>query len=542
MSEGKGYIKVYTRQPEQECYPKGLAYSIHMSYSQDKDAFYPMNRNYGILFAKAQICQDNTLFPQGVKEPKIFSMENGGFGIAAVRVNENGDADKSSYGRLLLWKTKDFITFEEAGWITAEKLNQMHAGDCLEIDGSILERAKEYWNPVANTDILIPENTVVRSPEELDQIKVKAVYSDGSLSEKVVTWEKDSINFSVPGIYRVKGTIKEKKFSFPLAKGYGDPVLFFWEGKWYYTSTNDNQNDIGLYVREADTVAGLFEENTVEHLILAQDEDRELIQTFWAPEFHVIGGTLYLLFAVSGSVWGPQCHLMRLKDGYPITSADSWENPIRVTKRDGSWLSEDGITLDMTYLKTKRQSYMVWSYRKGIGTPSDTGSMLYIAAVNEKEPWKLASDPVLLSRPLYGWENVDGTINNEGPYAFVKNGTVYLTYSGGSANGYTYALGLLTAQEDDNLLEESAWLKRCAPVLSFYSVKGEYGPGHNSFYVDEDGDLMIAYHGETELTGSLRCNGIRRVHFRRDGFPEFGMAAAEDLNPNLVRVEIDVRV
>lgn len=53
---------------------------------------------------------------------------------------------------------------------------------------------------------------------------------------------------------------------------------------------------------------------------------------------------------------------------------------------------------------------------------------------------------------------------------------------------------------------------------------------------------MIAYHGETELTGTLRCDGIRRVHFRRDGFPEFGMSAEEDLNPALAGVEMEVRV
>ena len=125
------------------------------------------------------------------------------------------------------------------------------------------------------------------------------------------------------------------------------------------------------------------------------------------------------------------------------------KNPVRVCKKDGSWLTEDGITLDMTYIKTKRASYMVWSYRKDIATPLDTGSMLYIATIDEKEPWILTSNPVLLSRPLLGWENVAGTINNEGPYAFLKDGKVFLTYSGGSANGYTYAVGLFTANEED---------------------------------------------------------------------------------------------
>lgn len=542
MEEKRGYIRVYTRQPDRDSYPGGLAYSVHMAYSYDGSVFTPMNRNYGVLFAEALIREDNTLLPRNVREPRIFPDGEGGFGIAAVRVSESGGGDEGSQGKCLLWKTKDLITFEDAGWIPAEELERLGAGDCLEIDGAVLGRAREYWDPVYNTEIRVPQSVVVHSAGELDQIRARAVYSDGSAVTKSVLWDKGGINFSADGTYKVRGTVRDKSFPFPLASGYGDPVLFFWEGKWYYTSTNDNMNDIGLYVREADTVAGLFDENITEHLILAQDERRQLVQTFWAPEFHVIGGALYLLFAVSGSAWGPQCHLMRLKKGCPITRADSWEDPVRIRKKDGSWLTEDGITLDMTYLKTSRRSYMVWSYRKGIGTPADTGSMLYIAAVEEEEPWKLAGDPVLLSRPLYGWENVDGTINNEGPHAFVRDGQVYLTYSGGSANSYTYALGLLTAREDDDLLQTAAWSKRCAPVLSFYSVEGEYGPGHNSFYVDEDGDLMIAYHGETELTATLRCDGIRRVHFRRDGFPEFGMSAAEDLDPALACVEMEVCV
>ena len=401
-------------------------------------------------------------------------------------------------------------------------------------------RAEEYWNPIVNTEITVPECVVVHSAEELDEIRVTAVYSDGSTSLKKVIWEKDGIDFSTPVICEVQGRVEDKSYPFPLAKGYGDPVLFWWEGKWYYISTNDNMDDIGLYVREADTVRELFEEGITEHLILARDESRELIQTFWAPEFHVIGGELYLLFAVSGHVWGPQCHFMKLKKGCPITEAKSWEDPVRVRRKDGSWLSEDGITLDMTYLKTIRGSWLIWSYRRHIGTALDTGSMLYIAATDEKEPWRLKSDPVLLSRPLFGWENVAGTINNEGPYTFVKDGRVYLTYSGGSANSYTYALGLFMARERDNLLDISVWNKHCAPVLSFYSVEGEYGPGHNSFFEDEDGDLMIAYHGETGLDQNLRCDGIRRVHFRRDGFPEFGMSAGEDLDQKLREVKMKI--
>lgn len=548
MKEYKGYIKVYTRQPEADCYPEGLSLSIHMAGSRDGEDFQPFNKNYGILFAKAQIREDDTICPKGVSHPQVFPLKEGGYGIAAVRVSENGEPDESAEGKLLLWKTEDFISFENIGLTDIGAVEQLRAEEGIsgeasayvEVEGDILARAKERWNPVVNTKIAVPECAVVHSAGELDEIRATAVYSDGSASLKKVIWEKEGIDFSTPGTCEVQGRVADKSYPFPLAKGYGDPVLFRWEGKWYYISTNDNMDDVGLYVREADTVRELFEEGITEHLILAEDESRELIQTFWAPEFHVIGGELYLLFAVSGRVWGPQCHFMKLKKGCPITDKESWEDPVRVRRKDGSWLSEDGITLDMTYLKTIRGSWLIWSYRKHIGTALDTGSMLYIAAADEKEPWKLKSDPLLLSRPLYGWENVAGTINNEGPYAFVKDGMVYLTYSGGSANSYTYALGLFTARESDDLLDISAWNKRCAPVLSFYSVEGEYGPGHNSFFEDEDGDLMIAYHGETGLDQNLRCDGIRRVHFRRDGFPELGMSAGEDLNQKLREVKIKV--
>jgi hypothetical protein len=49
---------------------------------------------------------------------------------------------------------------------------------------------------------------------------------------------------------------------------------------------------------------------------------------------------------------------------------------------------------------------------------------------------------------------------------------------------------------------------------------------------------MIAYHGETDIKERLRCDGIRRVHFRADGTPYFQMSAEEDLPEDLRQVTI----
>ena len=547
---------VYIRTPVSGEYPAGLARSIHLAYSEDGVEFHALNQNYGVLFAKASISKENTIRPKGVKDPWVFPLEERKYGIAAISVNEDGSLDEEMAGKALLWTTSDFITFQEEKPMDMESVikteksagtyrldsGETVAGSIIEVSGQLCHCVKQYWSRVFNCSVSVPETITAASPEALEDIRATLTYSDGSQVCKRVLWDTSSVHFDQRGSYDITGIVQSAHYPFPLAKGYGDPVILSWEGKKYYIATNDNKNDIGLYVREALTVEGLFAKDAAEHLILGEDEKRDYRLAFWAPEFHMIGDDLYLLFAVSGKAWSPQCHMMRLKKGGSIIDPDSWTEPVRVQRKDGSWLSEDGITLDMTYMKAGNRSYVVWSYRKHIGSPLDTGSMLYIAEVEEKTPWRLISEPVLLSRPLFGWENVEGTINNEGPYAFQANGRVYLTYSGGSANGYTYVLGLLTAKVQDDLLNTDVWEKSSCPVLSYYSVEGEYGPGHNSFYTDEDGNLMIAYHGETSMESHLRCVGIRRVHFGAGGRPIFDMSADRDLNQALRQVSMKLVV
>lgn len=593
-------ILVYTRRTT-GAYPQGLAGSAYFAVSRSGNGFEPLNGNYGILFAKGTISDDNTIQAKGIKNPWIFAMP-GGYGIAAIRITGDGSPDPESRGKILLFTTTDFTEFTELGLLslnadtdvsevqcrycpetgachilwkarsgkgyynTTDDIRSLtsvsknpsfcsmkppsgfqapeggFAGNTVEISGNLCDRLALRWNKLTCTGLRVPKHSAVRSAADVDNILATAVYSDGSTAQKQMSWDTKDIDFTKPEIHRICGTVKRHPFAFPLACGYGDPVIFPWEGRYYFISTNDNKNDIGLYVREADSIAGLFVSGIQEHLILGQDEDRGLIQTFWAPEFHVIGGALYILFAVSGSQWGPQCHLMQFRKGGRITDSASWEDPVRIKRKDGSFLAQSGITLDMTYLHTTANSYMIWSYRKHIGTEMDTGSMLYIAAVSPLAPFILTSEPVLLSRPLYGWENVEHTINNEGPYAFISGGKIHLTYSGGSANSFTYALGLLTADADADLLNPSAWSKRIAPVCSYYSVKGEYGPGHNSFFTDDQGNLMIAYHAEDALDHNTRCVGIRRVHIDINGQPVLDMSADEDLPPEFAYAEMDIRI
>lgn len=533
-------MKVYTRGDEAApgVYPDGLARSVHFAYSTDGAHFEALNQNYGILFAEGLITEQNTICPKGVRDPRILRAKNGGYLILAVRTEENGEEEAER--SLECWFTRDFLEFSRPEGLTWEDWEK--AGDVVKIDRCLCDRLALYWGRLCNTAVRVPQKVAVSSREELDGIGVTAVYSDGSTVSKAVDWDADGIDWTKEGTVTVSGTVRQQRYPFPLLRGYGDPVLMKWEGKWYYISTNDNTDNVGIYVREADTIPELFEEGAKEHLILDRDEERDFIQTFWAPEFHVIGGELYILLAIGGRVWAPQCHVMKLKRGGRITEPADWETPVRVRLKDGTPLGEGAISLDMTYVKGTQGSYMVWSYREEIGTEKDSGSMLYIAQVSEREPWRLTSDPVLLSRPLYGWENTEGTINNEGPYAFEKDGTIYLTYSGGSANRYSYALGLLRAEVGADLCDARSWKKSPTAVLSYYSVDGVYGPGHNSFFTDEEGNLMIAYHAVESIDSTIRCPGIRRIHFDIQGRPVFHMSEERDLKPELRRVRMQVNV
>ena len=453
-------IRVYIKDIVSNLYGFGLANSIHFSMMDEEGKETEFNHGYGILFPQGCIRADNTIEPRGAANPRIFTVDEK-FYIMCDYVDEQGD--NRAAGQVYVWITYDFISFKEVGL-------QAEAG---------FESATEE---IEINDILVPN------------IKDR--------------W------------LRVGAKVAELEYPYPLIKGFADPVFFKWEGSWYFLSTNDLNGNVGIYLRKADSIRELFEEQAQVSVILDYSVENHFIQTFWAPEWHIIGGVPYILFAVGAEQWAPQSHMMKYKGNGSIMDPASWELPVRVKQKDGHYLSEDGITLDMTYLKDGSSSYVVWSERYNIGTSLDSGSMLYIATIDENNPTVLTSEKVLLSRPLYGWENVDGTINNEGPYALLQNGKIYLSYSGGNACGHTYAVGCLVAKSGTDLLNISSWDKYPTPLLSAYSIQGIDGPGHNSFFVDDEGNTMIAYHGQLDM----RSSAIHKVQFAKDGFPVFDMS------------------
>ena len=173
--------------------------------------------------------------------------------------------------------------------------------------------------------------------------------------------------------------------------------------------------------------------------------------------------------------------------------------------------------------------YLVWAQKD----PSIEGnSNLYIAPM--ANPWTLAADPVMLSKPEYDWECIDFLVN-EGPAFLFHEDKIYITYSA-SGTGVPYAVGLLAADRGSDLTDPASWTKSPVPVFKTCAENGQYGPGHNSFTKSEDGsqDLMI-YHARnyTDIKGDplFDPNRHARVGVVRwtDAGPDFGVPEADTL-------------
>lgn len=531
------FLRVSTREiVDDRTYPSALAQSVHFAVSVDGAAFEPLNHNYGVLYAEAEISAENTILERGVLHPALIRA-NGWIYVLADFVDAVGALLQPE--SVCLWKTRDCSVFEPLGLVPRASLpfDPAASGDTLAITLPELSALVQRYSKLRFSHILLPERVEISDVAELSAIRAEVVYSDGSSDWKPIRWDTSALRS--PGEYTVRGEVQQQKFPYPSACGFADPVIFPWEGKWYYIATNDNTNDVGMYVRGADTVEGLFAPDNEPSVILPYDEERGFIQTFWAPEFHVIGGELYILFAVGGRKWSPHAHMMRLRRGGSILNPDDWEEPLRVIRRDGDDLAQGGITLDMTFFRLSGRAFLCWSQR---WYNPDTGSMLYIAEIDESRPWQLLSEPVLLSRPLYGWENQSGTINNEGPYPLFVGDRLYLSYSGGAAGGYSYVVGYLMIENGQNPLDPASWTKTSCPVSSSVMFSDREGPAHCSFFVGEDGKTYFACHAQPVGQDNQRNTSITRLHFDASGWPVLGLEPEEDLPEACRRVSMKVVV
>ncbi len=553
----------YTRQPiDNVYYDPRLAYSLHLAVSaSNNQEFTPLNHNSGVLFAKATENPDGSLTPKTIKAPIIFAdPENPGqYAVAALRFGGDGEDDPESTNKAYLFKTKDFLEYSDPTEITLPHYEEIVAANAtpqaelqaaakgiegavpqniIEISDEVYQRLTKKLGNRVNTEIRLPQDVTVATPEDLSAIKATAVYSDGTTATKKIDWDFSSIDFTKTGTQTARGRVHQEHFEFPMARHRADPDMCKWNGKYYFIATNDADDNHTLYIREADSIQGLV--NAPETLLLDSTTYEGIGGLLWAPEFHEINGRLYIFHACTpGEFFWEESHIMCLKEGGDPMNRNDWSRPKRVCKADGSNICEAGkeITLDMTCFLWEGEYYVIWSQRQFL--PKDLGAWLYIAKLNPAEPWKLASEPVVLSKPDYGWAN-NHTFVDEGPFALLRDDRLFITFSSAAVDT-SYVVGLLQIKKGQDLLNRANWKKTGFPLLTSRSMEGEFGTGHNAYVIDDDGEIWNTYHARPG-TDAPRSSGVRRVHFDIDGEPVLDLIEEKDLLDSLKDVELKVTV
>ena len=586
------YLLNYSRYPvSSQLYDPRLAYSMHLAISEDGKNYEALNHNSGVLFGIATENEDGSLNPKCLKSTFLFPLKEGGYGVVAIRTAAEGEPDMESIGKVMFYTTKNLVLYECKGLATVDNIHAMKvlcgyddtAGKykltwmnglgqwkcgmfddinnilvtdivaCspvktefteVDIPGAVPENVIEITEEEAdylrkklltpyNVAMEFPKEIVAKNKEELENFRATAVYSDGTIAAKRVDWNLTGVDFDTPGSYKITGTVHQDHYEFPVAFNRADPCIGKWNGKYYFIATNDADGNHTLYIREADSIPELV--NAKEHLILDSTTHEGIGGLLWAPEFHIIDGQMYIFHAATpGPFFEEESHVMKLKEGGCMTRKEDWERPRRVVKADGSNICEMGkeITLDMTCFEWEGSYYAIWSQRQFL--PKDLGAWLYIAKLNPKEPWKLLTEPVVLSKPDYSWAN-NHTFVDEGPYSLVVGDKLYITYSSAAVDT-SYVVNYLSIEGGKDLFTASNWFKNPYPVFTSRSVEGEFGTGHNAYITDEYGDIWNTYHARPGVEG-VRSSGIRRVHFDIDGAPRLDMTEELDVAPKYKIIE-----
>lgn len=113
-------------------------------------------------------------------------------------------------------------------------------------------------------------------------------------------------------------------------------------------------------------------------------------------------------------------------------------------------------------------------------------------------------------------------------------GKIFITYSA-SATDENYCIGLLSADTGSNLLDAAAWHKSPRPVFTTHRQNRQFGPGHNSFTRNEQGEDVLVYHARnyTEIEGDPlydpnRHTRIKTFVWDENGLPDFGVPAPDN--------------
>ena len=294
-----------------------------------------------------------------------------------------------------------------------------------------------------------------------------------------------------------------------------DPYILRKDG-WYYFTASVPEFD-RIVLRKARTLKEL--PDAVEKVVWVRHPQGPMSCNIWAPEIHFVDGKWYIYFAAARTGADESgCYDHRI---YALEneSADPMEGSfVEKGRIDTGW---ESFSLDSTTAVFQEKRYFIWAQRD-FDIPGN--SNLYIAEMKNALELKLPA--VRLSIPEYDWE-CQGFLVNEGPSCLIHDGNLFLTYSA-SATDERYAMGMLSLPQGADPLDAASWKKSPVPVMVSEPENELFGPGHNSFTVDEEGHDWLVFHARpypgfhgTALSDPNRHCFLRQVRYTEDGTPIF---------------------
>ena len=276
----------------------------------------------------------------------------------------------------------------------------------------------------------------------------------------------------------------------------------------------------------------------------------------WAPELHQIDGKWYIFFAAGNSdnVWAIRPYVLVCQGEDPY-NAENWKKADGTAEIHAATSENTNcfthMSLDMTWFTNEDAQgnihhYVIWAEL--------SPSSLYIQEIDPAQPWAGKGKVTMLTTPEYGWER-DSELVNEGPAILKHDGRIFCTFSA-SGTGPEYCIGLLYADESSDLMNPDSWTKLSYPLLTSSDVPGEYGPGHNSFTTDTDGNPVFVYHARSEECYKDQCDyasndplydpcrhaRVKNVHWSTDGLPILNLSADAELPQAARTVTVQVTV
>ena len=392
---------------------------------------------------------------------------------------------------------------------------------------------------------------LVLKAKKLDDINLpetfETTYNDGGTADVKVKWDKSAMLKIYDNEYEIKGTLQCDTYPDPFITERADPYVLNYNGKYFFTASYPAFGSVEkgydrIILRESDTLLGLA--YAKEKTIWKAHSEGVMARHIWAPEIHRILDKWYIFFAAGekDAIWNIR-PFMLVCDGDPMK--DEWKELGKVQPSDGDDISFNSFSLDMTYFEHKGKHYVIWAEIIG-------DSSLFMAEIDPRQPNKLISKPILLTKPEYDWEKVVFRVN-EGASVLKHNDKIFVFFSA-SGTGSEYCMGIIYADENSDLMDKNSWTKVSFPVLQTSDLEDQSGPGHNSFTTDDNGNTVIVYHArpashlegkcgsicDDSLYDPCRHARIKRVYFAKDGAPIIKMKDSDWVKPEFNEVRCKV--